>query len=374
MKEKIIFCVRNMKMVGGKERAVANLANALTTLYDISILNLEGNEESFYPLKNQVRLFTLNILSFLGSGKNIYTAYLFFKGVKALAQFIKREKPSILIGNDFLINIMLVIAKYRARSKVKIIGWEHISLEEPIISARKQLQRLRDFFYKKLEALVVITKSDADFCDRTGIKAFLISHPKSFTFDGTVDYAHKNILTIARLSYQKGLDLYLQLIASLKHNMNGWMFTLVAKEDDIKMAELEKMIAQYDVGSYINIQTPHSNVIDFYKQASIYLLTSRYEGLPLTLIEAQTCGLPCVSFDCKTGPSDIITQNVDGFIIPPFRITEMAEKLSMLMQSEELRERMGKDAQKASERYDEAPIIASWYQLIDHLTIHDITK
>lgn len=367
MKEKIIFCVRNMEMVGGKERAVAKIASALSDQYAIGILNLEPSVRSFYEIDPKVQLYSCQALDFLGKAKGFKTGLLFVRGIKNLIGFMKHENPTILVGNDFLVNIMLVLASFFVRNKAQVIGWEHVTLQEPIINARPKLRKVRDFFYKKLKRLVVITQSDASFCKQKGIKAVLIPYPKSFSFSESIDYAQPRILTIARLSYQKGIDLLIALIATLKSTLQAWRFILVAKEDDITFSQLQTMIDQAGVADCLEVQPPSAQVIQYYRQASIFLLTSRYEGLPITLIEAQTCGLPCVSFDCKTGPADIISHDVDGFIVPTFDIQQMAAYLLRLTQDEEMRKRMGLHAKESSKRFDEAQVIAKWHQLIAQL-------
>jgi len=150
----------------------------------------------------------------------------------------------------------------------------------------------------------------------------------------------------------------------LKKHIGEWKFTLVGKEDDISLSDLEGFIRKYEIEAYVEVKSPQEDVISFYRQASIYLLTSRYEGLPITLIEAQTCGLPCVSFDCKTGPSDIIRHGTSGFIVPPFNLNEMANKLQQLMNSLSLRKTMGQESKKVAQRYNEHHIMERWHTLI----------
>ena len=365
MSNNLVICVRSMNVVGGKERAVARIANALSIHYNVSILAMNGEVASFYPLHPQVQQHALHTLSFLGKPKSVKTVFQFLAGIKELAEFINEKRPALIIGNDFLLNIQLVLAKwYRRAFHMPIIGWEHITLQDPVIQSRRMLIWLRNLFYKKLTALVVVTPSDEQYCNIRGIKPYLIPYPQSFTFTDEIDYEQKKVLTIARFSHQKGLDLYCQLISLLKKHIGEWKFTLVGKEDDISLSDLEGFIRKYEIEAYVEVKSPQEDVISFYRQASIYLLTSRYEGLPITLIEAQTCGLPCVSFDCKTGPSDIIRHGTSGFIVPPFNLNEMANKLQQLMNSLSLRKTMGQESKKVAQRYNEHHIMERWHTLI----------
>jgi len=354
-----------MNVVGGKERAVARIANALSASYHVSILAMDGEVASFYPLHPQIQQHALHTLSFLGKPKSIKTVFQFFIGVGRLAKFIRKKKPMLIIGNDFLVNIQLILAKWcSCLYSIPIIGWEHITLQDPVIQSRKMLVRLRNLFYQKLDSLVVVTSSDEHYCNKRHINSYLIPYPQSFTFNGTLHYEQTKILTIARFSHQKGLDLYCQLISLLKDHLDEWKFILVGKEDDMSLSDVKRLVYNHGIEAYVEIKSPQADVVPFYQQASIYLLTSRYEGLPITLIEAQTCGLPCVSFDCKTGPSDIIEQGLSGFIVPPFDLNEMANKLQQLMNSLSLRKAMGQASKNAAKRYDENQIVARWHILI----------
>jgi len=353
-------------MAGGKERAVSKIANVLCHFYPIGVVSIANTRGSFYGLASAIECHSLDALSFLGQPKGPRTFFLFCKAIRSLAGFVKHERPAIIIGTDFLINLMLLIARVIAGLPTRIVGWEHLPLEEPIISRRRYLKTFRNLFYRKLDNLIVLTSTDLAFCFQHHIKALVIPNPRSFDFEGMINYQQKNVLTIARLSYQKGLDLYLKVIAALKAELDGWQFILVAKEDDIELSTFRSQIAEYQLEDIIQIHPPNEAILPYYTNASIYLLTSRYEGLPITLIEAQTCGLPCVSFDCKTGPAEIISHGNDGYLVPPFSIEEMGKHLLSLMQNPDLRARFGQAAKIASKRFDERHVIKLWQNFVEN--------
>lgn len=99
-----------------------------------------------------------------------------------------------------------------------------------------------------------------------------------------------------------------------------------------------------------------------YKSASIYAMTSRYEGLPMVLLEAQSYGLPIVSFDCKCGPKDIIDEGENGFIVDDGNITLLAVRMAELMNDRSLRIRMGEKARVSILKYDETTVMDKWIQ------------
>ena len=109
------------------------------------------------------------------------------------------------------------------------------------------------------------------------------------------------------------------------------------------------------------------NVKDEYLDSSIFVLPSRSEGFGLVVIEAMSCGLPVISFDCDNGPRNIILNGQNGYLVPPFDINEYADRIIQLIQNEELRLQMGKNAQHSSHKYDIDTIAIQWKKLFDEL-------
>ncbi|HWV70684.1 MAG TPA: glycosyltransferase, partial [Pseudosphingobacterium sp.] len=305
MEVKLHIFIRSMEMAGGKERAVANISNRLGGDYAVAIVTLDGSLGSFYEISTNVHRTQFNCLRFLGKAKNITNVFTFFADVKRLASWIKKEKPDLLIGTDFLLNFMLLLAKCLVLLKTKVIAWEHMAFEDPMLMKRPFLLKLRNFFYRFLDGIVVLTTHDMELCERKGLNSTYIPNARSFKVTQKTDPLQQRILTIARLSPQKGLDLYIQVIQKLKNKIGNWKFILVINEDTIPLQTLESMITDAALSPFVTIKPAKADVLSYYKDASIYLMTSRYEGLPMVLIEAQECGLVCVSFNCKTGPSSI---------------------------------------------------------------------
>jgi glycosyltransferase involved in cell wall biosynthesis len=119
--------------------------------------------------------------------------------------------------------------------------------------------------------------------------------------------------------------------------------------------------------SRCHLHGPVTDVLKEYYSSSIFVLPSRYEGFGLVLIEAMACGVPVVAFDCENGPRSIITDGVDGFLIPPFDIDAFAEKVILLMNDDSLRKKMGENAQRTSSLYDIESVGFQWRWLFDEL-------
>ena len=122
------------------------------------------------------------------------------------------------------------------------------------------------------------------------------------------------------------------------------------------------------MGKTIIPQKPTSQIYKAYQESSIYICSSRFEGFGMTLIEAMSCGLPCVSFDCPHGPRNIITNNVNGYLVEPGNVEALAERICYLIEHEELRKEMGKAARKRAEDFREEKIMQQWVDLFENIT------
>lgn len=117
----------------------------------------------------------------------------------------------------------------------------------------------------------------------------------------------------------------------------------------------------------VKFHNPVINIKDKYLESSIMLLTSRSEGFGMVLIEAMECGLPCVSFDCPSGPADIIKNDEDGFLINLEDVNAMTDKISLLIENKELRKTMGEHAKKNVKRFSPDNIVRLWDELFKSL-------
>lgn len=113
------------------------------------------------------------------------------------------------------------------------------------------------------------------------------------------------------------------------------------------------------------------NIYKEYQNSASYVMSSRYEGWGLVLVEAMSCGLPCVSFDCPYGPSDIIRDGEDGFLVENGNIQQLAEKMELLINNKELRERLGVRARLNAARFTSDNIMPQWTKLFETIVQND---
>ena len=144
-----------------------------------------------------------------------------------------------------------------------------------------------------------------------------------------------------------------------------WILEIYGNGDEYD--KLKSMITKYSLSKNISIHSSIANITEKYIESSIYVMTSHYEGFGIVLIEAMICGLPCISFDCPYGPSEILAEGEDGFLIPANDIAILANKICFLIEHEEVRKEMGYKAHKNAMRYTPTLIMKQWDALINQL-------
>ena len=185
----------------------------------------------------------------------------------------------------------------------------------------------------------------------------VIPNPRPFEPSDFADLSQRRVLAVGRLDYQKGFDRLIDIWARVQRRQ-GWTLDIVG--DGPLRDQLSEMIKKLGLTESIRLIGAVSDIRPYYLRSSIVAMTSRYEGLPMVLLEAQAFGLPMVAFACHCGPRDVITDGTDGFLIPESDETLFAERLVQLMASENLRFSMGSQARKASERFSEERIMQQW--------------
>jgi len=132
--------------------------------------------------------------------------------------------------------------------------------------------------------------------------------------------------------------------------------------------KLKARVCDYGLEQQVRFMPPTKDMLSAYMSSSICVLTSRFEGFPVVLQEAMGCGIPCVSFNCPSGPRYIITDQEDGYLVRDGDIDGFAEKVCLLMEDEALRRRLGRQAKQSMARYGADVIMAQWRELFERLT------
>lgn len=279
--------------------------------------------------------------------------------------FLLRNIDSdLIIGMSKNINIYLVLFRFFLKNNPKIIGCEHFAANRPM---GRIITIIRNFSYKKLNRLVVLTKHDYDYYKKHGVSLSLIPNFIPIEIENasaniTYDSNTKVLLAVARHTEQKRIDLLLSIWAKIADYNNNWKLVIVGDGELLERnIELSKILGIQKNTEFIR---PQSDIYNYYKMASIFLLTSDYEALPMVLLEASAFGLPCISFDCDTGPRDIITHNYDGFLIKPGNLGDYTNFLQILIDDEKKRLQFSINARKNSMNFTLRKISPLWLKML----------
>jgi glycosyltransferase involved in cell wall biosynthesis len=346
----ISIIIPNITLGAGTERAVTNLSNILVSegykVNIISILSLEGN---YYELNKDI---TLTHLGLKQSKSYIKRIGFYLNLLFVLRKEIRVWQSHYLLGTVHAINCILPIIAFG--TSIKTIACEHLSY----FAAPKISRIFRHLFYPYLWKLVVLTNADKRHYRFMRNKVTVIPNSISFTVEKSSNLKNKKILSIGRLSYQKGFDMLIQATALLKPLAPDWQIYVIGEGE---LGEELKILAQrLHVDDYIQFYPNTKSIVNEFLNSSIYVMSSRWEGLPMVLIEAQSCGLPIVSFSCPEGPAEIIINDENGFLVDPDNVQKLAEKLHILIINEDMRMKMGRSAIVNSRKYSTSNICEKW--------------
>lgn len=372
---KILYSIAGTYNSGGMERVLANKANWLVAHgHEVIIVTTDQREESpYFPLDARIKCYDLAINYEENNGKSflnklIHYPFKQWKHKVCLTALLKELRPDIVIS--MFCNDASFIPSIKDGSK-KILEI-HFSRFKRLQYGRKGLWRLADWWRYKTDArvvsrfdkFVVLTHEDKEYWGNLR-NMCVIPNARTFEVNQPATLEAKKVVAVGRLNHQKGFDRLIDAWSIVDNVVSGWKLQIVG--DGELREQLQNNIRELGLSNQINIGRAEKDMMSVYKDASILAMSSRYEGLPMVLLEAQAAGLPIVSFDCKCGPKDVIENGVDGFLVEDGDIEQLAQKLVVLMQDANLRKQMGSAAYAHSDRYSEERIMKQWTDLFDEV-------
>lgn len=362
MKKNICFFISDISNIGGTERVSSIIANELARLnekYNIIILSVTNcRNEIPFKIEKNIELYNIfdNEISFRKKYINL---------VLYVRKFIKQKNIDIIIDVDTILDLITIPAL--TMSKTRLISWEHFCYHgNSNVKSRKLARKLAAKFS---DYIITLTEEDKE-AFKTNLS---ISCPIQCIYNPIINRKEdkrysiesKVILSIGRLTEQKGFDMLVDVANNILPNREGWKWIILGEGED--RAILEKKINMYGLEDKVILKGNVLNVEDYYKNASIFVSTSRYEGLPLVLLEGKSYGLPLVSFNCKTGPSEIINDNYNGYLVNCFDIDDMSIKLNLLIDDKNLRKDFSNKSVYGIDKFEISHIINKWERIISDL-------
>ncbi len=365
---KIIYCIACTCHSGGMERVLTNKANYLARHgYEVVVVTTDQRgKRPFFPLEPSIRCIDLGIDYDENNGKPFLNKLLHYplkqyRHKKRLKAVLMTERPDVTVSmfnNDagFIPGI-----KDGSTKLLEI----HFSKFKRLQYGRKGLWKLADRWrskqdentVKKFDRFVVLTEEDKGYWGNLP-NILVIPNAISDIPAETALLENKKVIAVGRYTYQKGFERLVDAWHLLASRFPDWKLDIIGDGEERPL--LEQRIHFYGLDRQVTLTRPTKEIDKAYMEASILASSSRYEGLPMVLLEAQSFGLPIVAFQCKCGPKDVVSDGINGYLVPEGDIAGMSQRLEILMKDETLRKRMGLRAKESSLRFNEEAIMEKW--------------
>jgi glycosyltransferase involved in cell wall biosynthesis len=366
--------------MGGTIRTTMNLIGHLASVgYEITIISVgQGRDKPFFadlppgveivtlddkrpemapglsqPLKRALRNRSSVLMhpqdqSF--KGFNMWADWQLVKALRGRAGFLITTRPGLNL-----------LAAELAPPGLVLIGQEHMHLREHSEVLRKAMKRR----YRKLAALSVLTERDRKrYARHLGRRTEVVRIGNTVRDLGDVhaDLSAKTVLTAGRFARQKGYDRLIKTWALVAPQHPDWHLRICG--DGPAKPKIERLIAEHGLEDSVTLPGPAKDLGAEMAKASIFVLSSRWEGLPLTLLEAMSVGMAVVSFNCPTGPADVIDDHGNGLLITPRTIANLAAGLHEMIEDEDLRRRCAAAAMETARDYSMDVVGPQWEALL----------
>ena len=384
---RVYFLVSNVDAPGGLVRVVVNLANNFAENTRVEIISIfRRSDQPFYRVDDRVQV-TYLIDERRGAGEVRYrwlrpiakrlAAKASVIGPKealkdqhmsrlsdvATQLCLRMRPPGILISTHPSLHAMAV--RYGRRSHITV-AQEHMSLE----GRNDALMEMLRATLPQMDAVVALTDGDrTQLTDlvrgsRTDVRAIPNAIPWQPS-EQPAQLTNRVVLGVGALLPRKGFARLIEAFAPVAAAHPDWQLHIYGQGH--RAGALQKLVADLDLSDQVQLKGQTDHIEDVLEAGSVFALSSFHEGFPMALVEAMSKGLPVVSFDCPTGPADMIADGRDGFLVPDGDIPAFSGALERLVADTELRRGMGSAALASSRRYEVGSIVEQWDQLFDSL-------
>lgn len=364
-KRTIGFFLSSLQDMGGAVRVAVSLANRLCNDYHVVIIERTGHSSYAFDVNERIEVVSLHT-----------TAQRFRQQVmqvrKPLTRALKEHNIQVLLGICVEESAMALLPCKAA--KTKLVFCDHGALINQLDDKTTTL--LRRVCAQACTKAVVLTRQSAhDYQRLFHIPAHKIDVIPNWVSNElllgapTCAVQEKRLLWAGRLDHEKGVDHLFEIAQRVMPAHPDWVWDVwgAAVQDEAGSFDLQGKLNQAGLSKQVRLRGCYTSTNDVFPHYALATLTSYREGLPLFLLEAMAYGLPLLSFDVDTGPRDLITPGVNGFLVPPFDYDCYAARLGTLMDNEQLRSSFSASSKQEAQRFGEDAIYPAWTALIDGL-------
>ncbi len=362
---------------GGTEKVLATKASYFTDVlgYEVHIIILQDKEKSLlYEYSSKIHFHYL--------GSTILDSWLAIPGIRRFLRIrelrrmsetlILRIKPDVIDGlglgiGDFV--FPYVARKYKIPTVREyhystIAAKNTIALTKPLLNRYRLWLTFRRMFaaLNKYDQLVLLTQQDAQEGNYKTPYVVIPNVLDKSEEGGESICVNKRVISVGSMRNPiKRFDRQIEMWREIVKTHPEWRLDIYG--DGVERTMLQALIDQYKLNDNVILHGNVDNIKDKYLEASIFIMTSDGEGLPMVIIEAMSYGLPCISYNCSSGPQDVIRNGVDGYVVEMEQKPVFLEKLKSLMENEELRKELGQNAKERSQEYTIEKIMPMWIEL-----------
>lgn len=346
----ILLFAKSIRNSAGIERMTVSLANGLYRLgFRVIILVCGTDNGSFYSVDEGVVVYVLGC-----PFENR------FRAAKSFREILKKLAPDILVNVAVPMGQVSLLGMIGMRKRPRVVAWEHFHLY-----AGSRF----GYMFRLLSAVccdntVVLTDRD-----KRAYPKFLqgklrrIYNFTALESGALLDSRKQIVLAVGRLEPQKGFDRLLPVWKEVANRVEGWKLRIVG--NGWMRQELEAQAETLGIADRVEFLPATPRVAEYYKEAPVYVMSSRYEGLPMVLIEAKQCGMACVSYDCPNGPDEIIRDGQDGYVVSDGDSSALADRLVRLLNDVALQVRFSQAAiEDTCSRFSQDTIMEQWNKLL----------
>ncbi len=342
---------------GGAEHVATEMANQWSAMgYEVTLITLDSAERDRFPLSAQVSRVALDVM---GPSANVLKAVFANRTrVRRLRAALRETAPQVIVSLTDKTNILTLLAARRLKIGVVACEWT-----DPRCHRIGRLwETLRRWTYPMCRALVVQTGNVHDVC-----RAFASTRPihvvPNFVREpgvrrGNRDTQTRRVVALGRLAPEKGFDLLIAAFARLADRHPDWNLLILGEGPHRDV--LEREIHRHALEDRVQLpgweKSPAQPLID----SDLFVLSSQYEGFPNALLEAMACKVACISFDCPSGPGEIIRDGVDGLLVPPQDVAALTAAMDELMSDENRRHEIARRATEVLERFSVQAHFERW--------------
>jgi GalNAc-alpha-(1->4)-GalNAc-alpha-(1->3)-diNAcBac-PP-undecaprenol alpha-1,4-N-acetyl-D-galactosaminyltransferase len=348
---------------GGAERVAAMMANLWSAQGDrVTLVTLDTVDSDVYRVDAQVERVGLGLMRV--SGNSLHAGWNNAQRIRALRHALRDAASDCIVSLTDRMNVLVLLAS-RGLDMPVVIAEHSDPRHQPM---GEIWERLRKWTYPRCTAAVALTDSVAQYLHTVvGPRpVYVIPNgvaPPAVTASDVSDVDERLIVAMGRLSPEKGFDLLIDALARMAPRNDTWRVEIAGEGP--QRESLQQQIDRHGLGRRVQLVGWVDDPARFLSRAALFIMASRYEGFPVSLLEAMACGVPAISFDCDSGPRAIIRPEVDGLLIPTGDVLALAQAIERLLSDPVTRHALGERARDVVRRFGPDLFIQRWNDVVD---------